>query len=527
MPCFNLKIFDCFSRRRQTEDIELAPSAAPPNPAPANSSSARPANESPPIHKQGRNPPPSLNRSSVAGASRPRNELNVAELAKRIRTEAPFSTCMDSDSAQQIRAFLGKQIEIKVLVGRGDGHGHQQAAVTGMGRVLELGFTGKFLVNCMGDSDNIQRRFDFLAESYPQLQIEHKKRKEFTKAQAALGFCFADDILNYSDNTLHKTYGVDHFVSLNPTDWVMPSNVVHPYESKNTDIYYLLEEGILESTLPTRANERTDANIERCINQLVSGKQEGRWNLVPIYGLHDWPAKAEQRISRSPTEVEDPKILGLTASQELRILAESLTGRDAHHKPVVLPILSQIDAQIVSELAGLDRVKIVHDYTELAALEPQAGDVVFVRMPSLPVHQFQQLVGEADIFVGEGCNSICFAKSRGIPFLHGGRDWSEDSSKERPPKNDMFNNANTALQSAFTESVPRDNPHAAKAIEKTDLLPQQKRAEDVRAFMDNGLAGRLAPFYKEASDNFNRRPDRVFAALMYVLATKEAQGKNV
>jgi hypothetical protein len=527
MRCFNLNVFNCFPRRRQPEDTELTPSAARPDLARTNSSSARPPDESPAIHQQGKTPPGFLSRSSGAGPSRRRNELNVADLAKRIRTEAPFSTCMASESAQHIRAFLSKQTEIKVLVGQGDGHGHQQAALTGMGRLLELGFTGKFLVNCRGDSADIQRRFDFLAESYPQLQIEHLKGKKFTKAQTALGFCFASDTLNYSDNTLHKTYGVDHFVSLNPTDWVMPSNVVHPYESKNTSIYYLLEEGILESTLPTRANERTDASIDRCINQLVSGKQDGRWNLVPIYGLHDWPAKAEQRISDSPTVVEDPKILGLTPRQELGILAESLTGRDAQCKPVVLPILSQIDPQIASELAGLDRVKIVDGLSELAALEPQAGDVVFVRMPTLPVHQFQQLVAEADLFVGEGCNSICFAKNRGIPFLHGGRDWSEDSSQERPPKNDLFNNANTALQSAFTESVPRDNPHAAKAIEKTNLLTQQKRAEDVRAFMEDGLAGRLAGFYREASDKFNRRPDRVFAALMYVLAKEEANGKNI
>jgi hypothetical protein len=45
--------------------------------------------------------------------------------------------------------------------------------------------------------------------------------------------------------------------------------------------------------------------------------------------------------------------------------------------------------------------------------------------------------------------------------------------------------------------------------------------------MEDGLAGRLAPFYQDASAKFNRRPDRVFAALMYVLAKEKAEGKNI
>ena len=439
-----------------------------------------------------------------------------------LRAESGFQACLGGKSAKRVCAYLRSLREIKVIVTKGGGFGRQHAAVTGMRRLRELGFGGKFLVWCASDGENVKERLQFLARPHPNLDIDCVSYRQLIAHKTELGLCFAGDLMRQSSFALDKTYNVDHFVLLNPTDWPgMPwIGIANEIDARNRYVNtasQILAEGILEC----RSHPVADDTAHRAdvVESLIAGRREKFWHLIPVYGLCDWPARARQTMLRQPTQI------GLTAAQELAVLAQALSSRDGQAKPVIVPVLDQIAPEALLELEKTPRVKVVHDIAGLTASAIEPGAVLFFDMPALTPDQFDKLVMQADLYVAEGANSISFAKKEGIPYVRGGRAYldafSDQSIPESIPEGAAYRNAGIALQHAFVENIP-DEPDLIGGRLKASLLTLEKRGDYLRKLIDLCLAGKTGDFYRTASTKFKARPDKIYAAVLLILADRYA-----
>jgi hypothetical protein len=439
-----------------------------------------------------------------------------------LRAESGFQSCLGNKSAKRVGAYLRSQQAIKVIVNKGGGFGHQHAAVTGMRRLRELGFGGTFLVSCASEGENVKERLQFLARPHPNLHIDYLSYRDVIAQKTELGFCFAGDLMRQSSFALDKTYNVDHFVLLNPTDWPgMPwMGIANEIDGRNrylNTVSKILAEGVLDCRSHPVADET--AHRAAVVEGLIAGRREKYWHLVPIYGLRDWPTRARQSMLRRPTQI------GLTAAQELAVLALALSGRDPAARPVIVPVLDRIAPDVLQELEKYPRVKVVRDVAGLAVSARESGAVIFFDMPVLTPDQFDKLVMQADLYVAEGANSVSFAKKEGIPFVRGGRAYldalSDQSMPESIPEGAAYRNAGIALQHAFVENIP-DEPDLIGGRLKASLLTLEKRGDYVRKLVELCLAGKTGDFYRTASGKFKARPDKIYAAVLLILADRYA-----
>lgn len=427
------------------------------------------------------------------------NAFSATGHLNEIKEASTFSSCLNTKGATDIRNYLATQKAIKVAVFGGGGYGHQRAAVTGMQRLIELGFNGEFLL--ITEGNNVKSRLDFLLKSNPQIKVRHVDQS--SEEKLPLGYCFALDFPMFTPP--HQTYNVEHFVLLAPTDWIGPMIAID--SAQNGDFALMeqereiLDKGILEANSCDPGN----GSIGGSVSKLISGRDVGQFQMISVYGLYDWPNTDQGKISPIP------EIVGLTPEQEIDVLVKGLLTRSPSCKSIVVSILSDVDIHISKSSS---RVKVVRRLEDFDPSTLKNGDIVLLKCARLPPHEFNAVVRNSDLFVAEGSNSISFAKREGIPFIIGGRQYS---CSDGLPNNPAYTAASRALTFAIPDRL---------TYEEIQKYPIEQRSTDLGRFVSDCLEGRNSASYSSCQRNFTSRTDKVFASLMMVRAREgNLQGK--
>lgn len=408
-----------------------------------------------------------------------------------------------------MRNYLAQQSEITVVVGIGPGHGHQKAAVTGMLRLQELGFKGKFAVIFEGDNKYARNKFEFLAKSYPE--IKWKAHSEEKAPSNDLGATFACDD-HYQRKTAEgfaKHYRTKDFIKLGPTGWMKGAQQIYAHDSNHELPEDVATDGILECG--SGASSMPPEGISREVKTLVKGQSKGNWQLISIYGLHDWPAQSGRKDSSKP------EVVGLSGKDELGLLLEGLLARGSGG-PAVVCVVGELP-EIPSEIKESKRFKKVFDsaFLSLPAFRLSKGEVALVHLSKVDEKDFHHLVRNADLFVAEGANSLSFAKKSGTPFLIGGRQILQPGrGDEHFLDQENFKKASTALTAAL-------DSHAGSSVtQEAHASPsREQRLEDLSAYLDKCLEGQLKSFYEQGAERFLSRPDKVFEAVHRVASPSD------
>ncbi len=440
-----------------------------------------------------------LNHSLASRAARHPQGLNLEPTGL---SASSFANCLQSPDAAKIQAYLTAQPSVTVIVGIGPGHGHQKAALTGMQRLNELGFKGRFSIIVENDNKFARDKFKFLVKSY-DLKWKLYDERQCPSNQLGLTFACDDHFKRSSAQGFADHYKTSQFVRLGPTGWVKGAHEVFTHGLNVQLASKVAQEGILECNAFTATSD----GLRRDVNTLIKGKESGKWQLVLVHGLHDWPSQ----VSRTPSTPAES--VGLSGKDELDILLTALLKR-ASSKPVAVCVVGQqptISASIqkassfkksifVSSVLGIPGF---HGSNGLASRRLSTGDVGLVHLPQVAEKDFQQLIGHADLIVAEGANSLSAAKKNGTPFLVGGRQTSHGGANNYFLAQEVFLKASRALSTALPISPSKTNERGQRTAALSDYLSEC-------------LEGQFSAFYAGGKEQFLDCPDKLFEALRQV-----------
>lgn len=439
------------------------------------------------------NPPP------IAGHTSDVVEKQTAlALVQKSRS---FSSCLDSPEGRQVHDYLTHQKEITVLVGIANGFGFQASAVTGMRRLQELGFKGRFAVLVEGDNKFARQKFEFLAKSYQKTIKFNIYNAKNPPPANELGMTFACDDYDKWDTAdrFAKECNTKNFIHLSTTGWKGGHQQVYANGRLQEFSPEVLENGILECGSGDAASH--EGEVSRQVKSIIKAKEKKGMKVVVKYELHDWPSNVRDRESASPEKI------GLRGEEELSLLVESLLQHQ--QEPILLCVVGKLP-DLPKNLIGSPRFGKVFDPAFLG--KPARGDVKLLHLKHVDNLSFDYLEQHCDLAIGEGAKFLASAKKFGTPFLVGGRNYLQKLPiDEAFMENSDFANASTALTAAI------DPPETQGTRAAPPPPSREQRLKDLSTYYEKCLSGKLRSFYDDWSEAFLSLPCKTFEGVRMVL----------
>ena len=427
--------------------------------------------------------------------------------------------------------------EIRIIVYNGQGYGNQRAALILMGQLRSFGFNGLFDVWCedkegthlmldkayrYNDEKIVTKRMlqmlpnlkslqDDLYEDnvYGQMRLsslphDFKTNKDFQLSLKPLDLCIsgAEDGNGFLHIKQKKAnlFNVKLYISLQPTDWVAGggnSFIVDNFEV----VMPLIDQKTSRLSCSIAFNFSVDALNEKELKIFKCLESPNNHSQL-VYGIYDRQGALSPQI------------------QFERIINAHLVLAEKTNKTSILlvpqkKLYTMLERFDTDEVLVLDVDEIKQDSLDIN----EHKKIIILKTDSLSVHYFDYLMGEGTTLpaIIEGCNSVEFCESHGIPFLHGGSlhdpihpyNFTDDGYEIRDSYLFLFSQVKEYVKYQDLQAL---HLTANQCLEKGDEACEPAMV----AYMLESLepSSKVKHYHEARHGEYIKRPDAVEAALV-------------
>ena len=439
---------------------------------------------------------------------------------------------------------LSSYEEIRMIIYGGQGFGNQRAGLTLMGKLRSLGFNGVFDVWCedkqgthlmldkvyrYNDEKLVTKRMlamlpllntvqDNLYEDkvYGQIRLsslpyDFKTNKDFSFKPLDICFSGAHDANNIADN-LANLFNVKVYIDLQPTNWTAGggrSFMVDNYQV----VTPLIDQKTSRLSCPQRSNLSASDLNEKEFN-LFQYLQNSNIHSQLVYGIYDRQGSLSPQI------------------QFERIINAHLALAEKTKKTSVLVVPQKelytlLDAFNTSEVSVIDVDEINQHSSDLI----DSKRVIILKTDNLSVHFFDCLLDKGTILpaIIEGCSSVDFCESHGIPFLHGGSlhdpihpyNFADDCYEIIAKYLFLFSYVEEHVKYNDVQAL---HLTANRCLEQGDEACEPALVQYMLEFLKPN--SKVIRYHEARQEAYMKRPDAVENALKKIVVAFETEQKN-
>lgn len=439
--------------------------------------------------------------------------------------------------------------EIRIIIYDGEGFGNQRAALTLMGQLRSLGFNGVFDVWCedkegsellfdkayrYNDEKLVTKRMlqmlpnlksiqDDLYEDnvYGQMRLsslplDFNTNKDFQLSLKPLDLCIsgAEDGNGFLHIKQKKAnlFNVKLFISLQPTNWTAgggDSFIVDSFEV----VMPLIDQKTSRLSCPQVLNfSASDLNEKEL--KIFKCLENPNIHSQLVYGIYDRQGALSPQI------------------QFQRIINAHLALEEKTRKTSVL-LVPQKKLYTLLDDFNSSQVSVMDvDEMKQGSLDiNEHKKIIILKTDSLSVHYFDYLMGEGTTYpsIVEGCNSVEFCESHGIPFIHGGNKFKkvhlynfvDDGYEIRSRYFFLFNYVTEYVKYQDVQAL---HLTANQCLEQGDEACEPALVEYLLESLEP--SSKLKRYHEARREAFMKRPDAVENALKKIGVAFETEQKN-